>query len=272
MAKPTKKPTKSSVVSNARKSSPGGRRSQQTTFIIVASVIAVAVIIGGIIAINRASNDKSKTAAANDAKSVAQLKAGVKKITAAIPADFPKSTITPDAIVIGNEAAPVTVDLWIDMQCPACKQYEAQAEDTLQKDVIAGDVILHVHPTAILNRMSSTNYSSRAGNAVVCGAEQGKFTAFKNALFAYQPAENSAGLTDKKLIQIGVAAGLDEASLTTCVNKTEQTKWIETSTKAFADKGYNSTPTVLVNGKQMQQGTLDELTAAIAAAKAAAAK
>lgn len=267
-----KKPAKSSVVSSARKSAPGGRRSQQTTFIIVASVIAVAVIIGGIVAIKRASDDKAKTAAANDAKSIAELTAGVKKIAAAVPDNFPASTVSADSIDIGSASAPVTVQLWIDLQCPACKAYEAQTEETLQKDVVAGDVALQVHPVAILNNMSSTNYSSRAGNAAVCGAEQGKFTAYKNALYAYQPAENSAGLTDKKLILIGVAAGLDKDALTKCVNNSTHADWISNSTNLFTKNGFQYTPTILVNGKQMQEGTLDELTSAIASAKAAASK
>jgi len=238
----------------------------------VAVVIAIAVIVGGVIAVKRASDDKAQTAAANDAKSIAELKAGVKKIVAALPENLPASQLTADAIVVGNTSAPVTVNLWIDLQCPACKAYETQTEETLQNDVVAGTVVLNVHPVAILDNMSTTNYSSRAGNAVVCGAEQGKFTAYKNALYAYQPEENSAGLTDKKLILIGVAAGLDEDALTKCINDSTHADWIKNSTSAFTKNGFQYTPTILVNGKQMQEGTLDELKSAISSAKAAAGK
>ena len=262
-----KRPGVSNVVSNARKSAPGGRRSQQTTFAIVAAVVAIAAIVGGIIAINRASEDKATTAAATDAKSVQQLKDGVQKIAAEVPANFPQSQIKPDAIVIGNDSAPVTVDMWIDLQCPACKLYEAQAESTLEQEVLAGTVVLKMHPVAILDRMSTTNYSSRAGNAVVCAADQGKYTAYANALYAYQPDENTAGLTNDKLMLIGEAAGLDEATFKTCVNDSAQTKWIDSSTQAFKDKNLPGTPSVFVNGTQMQKGTLDELKAAIAAAE-----
>ncbi|MEO6957026.1 MAG: thioredoxin domain-containing protein [Antricoccus sp.] len=257
------------VVSSARRSTGGGRGSQQMTFIIVASLVAIVAIVGGIIAVKRTSDNKASQAASNDQKVVTQLKKDVAGIASAVPAELKTSTVTPDAIIVGNPDAKVKIDIWVDMQCPACKAYEAQNDPTLEAAVKAGTAVLQVHPVAILDQMSSgTRYSSRAGSAVVCAAQEGMFWPYSKALYKYQPEENGNGLTNDRLVLIGQAVGLTSDSFKTCVNDEAQKGWITQMTKNFAASKLQYTPTVFVNGKQMTKGSTDELKSAIAAAAA----
>jgi hypothetical protein len=55
--------------------------------------------------------------------------------------------------------------------------------------VNAGTVKLHYHVIAILNRASTTLYSSRAANAGYFAADAGVFERYHNLLFANQPPE-----------------------------------------------------------------------------------
>ncbi|MEO6957025.1 MAG: thioredoxin domain-containing protein [Antricoccus sp.] len=259
------------VVSSARRSTGGGRGSQQMTFIIVASLVAIVAIVGGIIAVKRTSDNKAAQAASNDQKVVTQLKKDVAGIASAVPAELKTSTVTPDAIIVGNPDAKVTIDLWVDLQCSSCKAYEAQNDPTLEAAVKAGTAVLQVRPVAILDQMSSgTRYSSRAGNAVVCAAQEGLFWPYAKALYQFQPDEGATGLPNDRLVLIARAVGLTSDSFQKCVDTEAQKPWITQMTKNFDAKKLQGTPSVFVNGKQLTAGTTAELTSAIAAATATA--
>ena len=62
---------------------------------------------------------------------------------------------------------------------------------------------------AFLDRASTTNYSSRAldAAAAVVDTAPGSFQAFHDLLYANQPEEGSAGLTDAQLLDYAVQAG-----------------------------------------------------------------
>jgi protein-disulfide isomerase len=120
-----------------------------------------------------------------------------------------------DGIVIG--AGPVTVDAYIDFQCPFCKQFEETAGPTLDRLVAEELTSIVYHPMAFLDRLSTDHYSSRASASSGCAADGGRFKEYARALFADQPPEGGPGLTDEELIEIGRAVGLTEPTFARCV-------------------------------------------------------
>jgi protein-disulfide isomerase len=174
---------------------------------------------------------------------------------------------TGDGTGIVAASGPVPVELYVDYLCPNCKNFEDAASATIDQLVAAGKINLVYHPIAILDR--STNppgYSTRAGSAAGCAADEGKFLEYTKALFAQQPAENSSGLTDDQLVQIGAGAGLSSPSFGQCVHVGKYKAWMAHNTDSAAGKGINGTPTVLVAGKPTEP-TPAALTAAVNAAK-----
>lgn len=173
------------------------------------------------------------------------------------------------AIQSGQAGAPVTLTLYEDLQCPACKAFEATNGATIDKLKQQGDIKVDLRPIAILDRNSTTNYSSRALNALACVQASAPSTtgAFVNAAFAQQPAENTAGLTDATLTSIAAKAGAPNVG--SCVTDGTYSDWGKQSTKAGLAAGVNSTPTVLINGKPLapENRTPEALTAAVQAAK-----
>jgi protein-disulfide isomerase len=88
-------------------------------------------------------------------------------------------------------------------------------------------------------------------------------------LFANQPAEGTAGLSDDELIDLGRRAGAGGDAFASCVKSLRYESWTKTVTDAASKDGVNGTPTVRVNGTPVEQPTPDNLRAAIeAAAKA----
>lgn len=151
------------------------------------------------------------------------------------------------AVTFGK--GPNTVETYIDFMCPYCNQFEQSEGADIQQLIKADKVTLKVHPVTILNNSSNpAGYSSRAAGAfyAVAGADPANAYAYLQALYANQPQEGSAGLTDQKLVDIAKSAG---------VNVTPDLEKAITSNKyqKFAlshglPSGATGTPTVVVNG------------------------
>ena len=98
--------------------------------------------------------------------------------------------------------------------------------------------------------------SVRAANASACAADEGKFMQFHNGLYANQPqAENSGEWSDERLIAIGATAGIASDAFEKCVKNKGYEGWVSKSAEAAAKANINSTPTVFVNGKEIDRQT-----------------
>jgi protein-disulfide isomerase len=192
----------------------------------------------------------------------------------AVLAGQPHDTVTTPAVAVDEGTGfaagtgPVTIDIYEDFICPACGDFESSAGPAITQLVTDGKVTVVYHPIAILDRYSSTQYSTRAAAASAAAAQGGKFVEFHNALFARQPEENSAGLSDAALIEIGNSVGLSDAAFTRAVTDGTYRGWSAKVTDTASARGVTGTPTVLVAGKAIDRPTPEALTAAVAAAAA----
>jgi protein-disulfide isomerase len=182
---------------------------------------------------------------------------------------------TPPAEVVapGAEAEagkPVKVVLYVDFICPVCKNFETQYNDQLTSLRNDGKITVEYRPLGFLDSRSTTNYSSRAANAAACVANTApeKYADYFNALYAKQPAEGSAGLSDNDLKKMASDMGVN---IDSCVDDKTYRPYVKFTTKEAAAIGVTGTPTVFVDGKQWGKGDSaqtpfpDFLQAAIAA-------
>jgi len=172
------------------------------------------------------------------------------------------------AVVTAGKAAPATVDIYEDFLCPICGRFESKNGADIRQAIADGKIQVRYHPVAILNRATNpTGYSTRAANAAICAADAGKYAGYHDKLFAEQPEENSAGLTDQELVAKGTELGLT-GSFSSCVTGHKHSAAVDAATAAAAKdtslraegKGFG-TPTVLVNGKRVDWSDSDWLTA-----------
>jgi protein-disulfide isomerase len=179
-------------------------------------------------------------------------------------------TAPPGAIENGTGIAasdgPVTVDIYEDFMCPHCKEFEDTYGTQVAQLGTEGKAQLVYHPIAILDQSSTTNYSTRSAAAAGCAAADGKFRDFAQALFAQQPSEGSAGLSDDKLIQIGTSLGLSDSTFGKCVRDGTYKSWVQHVTDEASAAGVTGTPTVKVAGKQVDS-TAQAITNAVSAAQ-----
>jgi protein-disulfide isomerase len=179
------------------------------------------------------------------------------------PTGTPANAVDGTGFAIGNASAKATIELYEDFQCPACAGFEQAAGPALRQFADAGTARVVYRPIAFLDRASTTRYSTRALNAAGCAAEAGVFTRMHDLLYANQPAEGTAGLTDDQLIDLGRQAGTSGGQFASCVRDLRYQAWAATVTDTASKAGVNSTPTVRVNGQTLSDPTPANLTAAI---------
>lgn len=221
---------------------------------VVLIIIAVGVTFWAI------NHNKDSASAGSDTPTVMRPDGSI-RITSAPAGTEPKVVIT-------------TVE---DFQCPGCRAFEQSFGGTLAELEKNPQVAVDYHPVAFLDRMSTTNYSSRAMNASTCVAEntakKGDWSIwlkFHNLLFANQPEEGGAGLPDSELISLAKQAGADSDYMTTCIENNQFGQWVA---KQTADTTNNSefpgTPWIRINGQQFDpqagpRGLTDAVNAALA--------
>lgn len=169
---------------------------------------------------------------------------------------------TAQGIPTGSPDAPVTLDVYLDFQCPICKTFEERTGDTIERLVDAGSVRAIYHPVAYLDRFSTTSYSSRSSAAAGCAAAAGVYPEFAERLFAEQPPEGGDGLSAQRLIEIGRSVGAG-GRFADCVRQGTYEAWSQRLTETASRAGINGTPTVLVDGEQLQDRSPAGLRAAV---------
>jgi protein-disulfide isomerase len=155
---------------------------------------------------------------------------------------------------------------YIDLQCPYCQEFLITNLANEDKWVAAGKATLEIHPLSFLDSPTN-NYSSRAANAVACVAnyDPKDFLAVIKTMYADQPAEESTGLTNSKIISMLSSSGASGSKIAGCVNGESFKKWVTVATaranvSVFGGDSTTSkisTPTVFVNGQQYT-GTLTD--------------
>jgi protein-disulfide isomerase len=184
----------------------------------------------------------------------------------------PQNVGSKGQVVVGNASAPVTVSVYLDYQCPACRAFEEENATLLDEYVKGGNVKLDYHPVAILDRFSSgTQFSTRAASAAFCVAEgaPNAFPEFTKQMFANQPEEGGTGLPDDKIASIATLAGAPE-SVATCITDEKYKKLAGDATDQASKDGLQGTPWVKVQGEEVQDWSQDQMPARIDAALKAA--
>lgn len=236
---------------------------------IVVVVLAVAAIIG-LVVVN--SSVPASTVGPKNMASNGILFSGTNMAAVTTPAA--KLNGVAVATKKTTTKVPVQIVTYLDYQCPYCEQFETTNSAQIATWVKAGQATVEIHPISFLDNNSLGNkYSTRAANAAACVAnfEPSKFYAVNSALFANQPAEQTAGKTDAELLTTLKIGGASSDSIAKCVKDETFVGWVAKSTaqlKVGTDKPvfqdvattpikFPGTPTVFVNGQQYKGSLTD---------------
>jgi protein-disulfide isomerase len=154
-------------------------------------------------------------------------------------------------IVFNGELKGVpVVDIWEDFQCPVCQAFEKLNGDYIEKLITTKKATFIYHPLSFIGPDSVL-----LANAAACAADENQFLPYHRFLYQNQQPENSGKWSSTVLDSSGVAVGIASAKFSACVNTNKYTAWVGNVENDGAQKTINSTPTVFVNGKEINRKT-----------------
>jgi protein-disulfide isomerase len=146
-------------------------------------------------------------------------------------------------LVLGKPTAPVEMQMFIDVQCPLCQDYEVNSLPTVVRDNIqTGKVQLHLQPWAFLGEQS---FSGRLG--LIAASFQNKGYEYAKVLYDNQQTENTGWLTSRQMALIAASVnGLNLQKWWSDVNGSAAKSIASDVSKLAKQKNIQGTPTVLV--------------------------
>jgi protein-disulfide isomerase len=160
-------------------------------------------------------------------------------------------TLLAEGRTLGKADAPVTVDIWSDFQCPACRQFVGRTEPAIISNyVVPGTAKFVYHDAAFIGQRTGSAYdeSVEAGAAARCAADQDKFWDMHGWIFANWNGENRGAFLAPRLRQIASSAGLEMNGYDSCVASGDHQAAVRAETNEAVALGVSSTPTIFVNG------------------------
>ncbi|CAN2192321.1 DsbG Protein-disulfide isomerase [Candidatus Nanopelagicaceae bacterium] len=169
------------------------------------------------------------------------------KTSAKIPANV--SAERGYGIVFNGDLKGVPVlDLYEDFQCPSCARFEGTQGQYLESLIADKKATVVFHTLSFIGTESII-----AANAGACSADEGKFLALHKMLYQTQPQENSGAWTTEALIAAGGSVGIKSKAYKDCVTNGTYADWVTNVQTSAAKADVNSTPTVFINGKQLDR-------------------
>ncbi len=167
--------------------------------------------------------------------------------------DPPRTEVSADDDpAMGGENAPVEIISFSDYQCPYCSRAEEVVKRVMSEygddvRVVFRDFPLDFHEDAV-----------KAAEAAGCAAEQGKFSAMHDALFANQRA-----LGQDSLIKYAEEIGLEMDPFRECLTSGRREAEVMADLAAGKAVGVTGTPAFFVNGRLLSGAQPYEAFAAV---------
>ena len=141
----------------------------------------------------------------------------------------------PVASVPDSTGTVADIRVYVDYLCPFCGEFETTNSAQIAKWVDSGAATVEIHPVSILTSKSAgTQYSLRAANAAACVANYSPndFYALNAALFANQPKEATAGLSNDRIKKIVKSSGVTTSltQINSCIDDTTYKSWVLAAT------------------------------------------
>jgi protein-disulfide isomerase len=202
-------------------------------------VLVIAAIVGGALLTKQGN------------KAAVQPEAGAKAPTGAIASGQPNQYGVP----ISEAPGKPTLAIWEDFQCPACKQFEEQMGATIEEIAKAGDATVIWRSTSFLDQNYPGQNSQRAAAAYGCAVDAGKGIEYHDTVFANQPATEGDGYTQEQLLGFGTSVGITgdaKATFDKCVTDKTYMSWAANGTASMAAEGVQGTPSLYLNGQELE--------------------
>ncbi|MCW2848359.1 MAG: oxidoreductase [Marmoricola sp.] len=171
----------------------------------------------------------------------------------------PKATASGQSLVVGNDPSAATkIVIYEDFLCPYCRELETSSRGFLRTDAKKGAVQVEYRPFHLLQDDYST-LALTAWAAVLKNGTPAQALKFHDLLYDNQPYEsdtNKPGIDD--LVALAKKAGVTDSTVLDAMKQPDQA-FVDAADAAAQKANVQGTPTVLVNGKQLDGASIADL-------------
>jgi len=153
--------------------------------------------------------------------------------------------------VMGDENAPVTIVEFGDFMCPACKTWGQNHLQQLMEDYVDTGKVKFSFINVLFHGEESKLGSLAAESILKQNPDA--YWDFHNALFNAQPDENKEWMTTDKLLEIEEdIPEIDSEKLKSSLKDESEIAELSKDTELVKDYGIELTPSIMVNGKMIE--------------------
>src|SRR5690242_3259569 len=190
----------------------GGARTRQASPVALAIgggivlAIVIAIVLGVALTRGGGGGGGSGIVSANDMQGLGTTGSATSPsaLQGAAEANDLFKGIPQTGLTLGNPNAKVQMQMFIDVQCPFCQDYETNSLPTIvQKYIRTGKVQLHLWPWAFIGGQGSQSFSGRLG--LIAASFQNKGFEYAKVLYDNQGTENTGWLTDQMMANIAAS-------------------------------------------------------------------
>lgn len=223
----TTQTTSSSPQKKSSKSASARKKDRTTMYLLVAGAAIAVAVIALIVLQNRS---QAKVSVPPTASTV--ITEGVNDRNTKGPAD-----------------APVTVTVFSDFECPACKNFATDAEVAIDADYVNKGLVKFEYKHFPLPQHNPS--ATQGALAAECAADQGQFWPMHAYLFQEAGKAGTSTFTSSRLDAMAKALGLDTSAFNKCVSQQKYAQLVRDNIREGQQLGVNATPTIYVNGQKV---------------------
>lgn len=156
--------------------------------------------------------------------------------------------------ILGDPAAPNTLQLYADYRCPHCRAFHTDIEPGLLQDFVnTGRMNIEIFDFTVIgvpdfdSLGDDTIESVQAAEAAACAAEQGAYLEYREWLYDGELRTNDGDFSDENLIGAAEELGLDVAQFSSSLLNGVYEEGIIAMVSHGIERGVQGTPTMILN-------------------------
>lgn len=173
--------------------------------------------------------------------------------------NIPQSATEEGFPVLGDPDAPIEIMVFSSFSCPSCADFHQNIFLQLLPYFADGTAKYITVPM----QTGSVPNISMANVVALCAGVQGKFYEYAHMLYDYHIEYRNDAFIPDHFRDIVSALSLDEDVWQTCLSYVETDEIIINAVNLYAELNVPGTPTVFVNGQQVNSNTLEAIEEAI---------
>jgi protein-disulfide isomerase len=159
-------------------------------------------------------------------------------------------------IPLGDASAPVKILEFGDYECGACATFASTVKPLIRNELVESGQVQFIYYDFPL---SNHRHSFLAARAARCAGDQGRYWEYQDVLFGQQSRWAFQARPSDLFLGYAEQIGIDRAAFRSCLESDRHADVVTANYRLGEQLGVNATPTVIVNGRRVQNWSMAEI-------------